>query len=867
MNACAAPQPGAPEPGRAAQVSVKALAEFVHRRGDIHYRYASSALAREGIARQQAWQRGRGASYQREVRVAANHGALRVSGRVDGWDPAAGLVEEVKTTRANATDLHAHVGDANLAQLRLYAAMLALAVPSIAALRLRLVYLHPEQPTETAFDERWRRADLIAYFEATCGVYAAWRHGVRRRLAARDAGLRRLQFPYGAFRAGQRLMATRLYRAFRDGAHCLMEAPTGAGKTMASVFPAVKAMGERALDRLVFLTARTTGQRAAEDALAQVLASRPSGAEQGLADNLVAITITAKERICFNPGTPCDPAKCGFARGYHARLPPARRALLAAGFAGREVVERVARAHSVCPFELSLDAAAWADIVICDYNYVFDPVVRLTRLDNDDFRRVGVVVDEAHQLAERVREMLSAALSRNVVRAALKCGPPAAVAKRLRSVDRALAALGRGGTDDEARIISRPDALQRAIGRLTTAFATAVETDLTAWPAVADAYWQLLRFERAMAWSAAPDSPPEAFHFVARGRAAALRVELACATAAHHVQATMAAFQGTVRQSGTLTPASVFQAMHGFGPDAPTYSVGRQGGARPFAAFVVPDVSTYYRARQRTLPALAALIAEVAAATPGNTLVAFPSFAYLTAYLLHQGANDACSGFEVRAQEAEMSAEARRDFIAWLNAAAGKRVGLVVMGGAFAESVDFDSQALRAAVVVGPGLPPRSLRRDLIAAAHAAAAPPNSPAEFGAAPHTGFDIAYRQPAMTRVAQAVGRVARGPDAPGVAVLVDPRFTQAAYTAFLPAHWHPTSIPRHRLDHAVRAFWRNHDRAAAPARATSDQRSVRAGASAGRPGWPSQEGPIRACAQLRQMSRCAHRATLFAQGETI
>lgn len=770
------------------RVSVKALAEFAHRRGHIHYRYQSATLAQEGIRRQQAWQQDRGDGYQRERPVRAAFGALDVRGRIDGYDAAAQLVEEVKTTRANAAALHAQMGDVHLAQVRLYGAMLALEIDAIAALRLRVVYLHPHDPTETAYDEQWQRDELIAYFEATCGVYAAHLAGVRARLGRRDARLRDLRFPYAAFRAEQRRLAKHLYRGFRDGVDWLLEAPTGTGKTITSVFPALKAMGQGALDRLVYLTARTTGQRAAEDVLARVAAA-------GEGTPLVAVTVTAKERVCFNPGTPCDPERCEFAHGYYERMPAARRALLEQGRVGKGDVAEVAAAHRVCPFELSLDAAAWADVVVCDYNYVFDPVVRLTRLDNALFARVGLVVDEAHQLGPRVREMLSARLPRHAVKAALaERGLPAALAKRLRSVDRALAGIARGGGED-GRVIAKPDALCRAIERLTATFAEEASGATLDWetrPAVADAYWQLLRFGRAADWA-----QEGAFRYLASGTGRHVCVEIVCTAPSTYIRGTMAPFHGTVRQSGTLAPALLFQHLHGFEADAPV--LGADGGAagEGLAVFAVPDLSTYYRQRERSLPALATLIGEVAAATPGNTVVAFPSFEYLAAGAARF---ESASEEAVRCQTPDMALTDREAFIGWLNARGHRRLGFVVMGGVYTESVDFDSEALRAVVVVGPGLPPRSLKRDLVARD---AAPCG--AHAGAGGDEGFDVAYRQPAMTRVAQTVGRIARAPGQRGVAVLVDPRFTQPGYRAFLPPRWPLTRVTSRRVASAVADFW--------------------------------------------------------------
>ena len=757
------------------KVAVKELAEFVHRRGDIHGSAASATLAQEGIARQKEWQAQRGGGYRREHRVAARFGSLEISGRIDGWDAAAGVVEEVKTTRADARQLHAQAGDVNLAQLRLYAGLLALADETLEALTLRLVYLHPRRADETVFEEAWSGTDLIVYFETTCGIYAAWLDALMLRLGERNRAFAEMPFPYGDFRVDQRRLAKQVYRAFRDGEHCLVEAPTGSGKTMACLFPALKAMGAGEIQRLVFLTSRSTGQRAAEEAF------RDAAADVGAA---TAVTITAKERICFNSGERCG-ADCEYARGYYERLPAARRDLLAVGLATREQVEDVAASHRVCPFELSLDVAEWADVVVCDYNYVFDPVVRLRRLENAVFDRVALVVDEAHQLGDRVRDMLSAELPRPAVRAALsESGLPSLAAGRFRSVDRALAALGRHAGGEGELEIEPPAALCRAVDRLLETLQTE-GIELEPFPAAAEAHWLLLRFQRAT--ERAREAREDGFHYLLGGRGREVRVQLICTNPSDHIRTSMAPFQGSVRQSGTLSPAWMFQRLHGFGDDAKAFSF--DGDGAKLGVFVVPGLSTYYRDREYTLPLLAELVRSVAAASPGNCLVALPSFEYVE---LLAGAS---GGADSRCQMPRMDLAEREDFIRWMNEAGARRLGFVVMGGIFAESVDFDGRAVRSIVVAGPGLAPRSLQRDLIAKDSVAA---------GIA-EDGDEVAYRQPAMTRVLQAIGRIARGANQAGVAVLADPRFASAAYGRFFPSRWRPRRVGVDRVAETVARFW--------------------------------------------------------------
>ena len=774
------------------RVSVKDLAEFVHRRGDLRYHGQSATLAAEGIARQKSYQADRGESYLPEHRVRATFGELVIGGRIDGWDPAARLVEEIKTTRDDPAGLHAHAGDVHQAQLRLYGAMLVLADETLNEVCLRLVYLHPVRPDETVFEEMAGRDDLIGYFEATCAVYAAWIADVRTRVRNRNRQLAGLGFPYGEFRIDQRRIAKHLYRGFRDGVDWLVEAPTGSGKTMAGLFAAMKAMGEGELDRLVFLTSRTTGQRAIEDAL--VDAVHPVAADSAL----TAVTVTAKDRICFGDGTPCDRTACRFAKRYYERMPAARRQLLGCRLVRRGEVEAVAREHEVCPFELSLDVAAWADVVVCDYNYVFDPIVRLARLENPLFAKVGLIVDEAHQLGDRVRDMLGSSLSCRAVKAALaESGLPEPLARGLRSVDRALAAIGRGSVEGESEI-PEPRALLRAVERMQNA---ALEADLDGerFPATSATYFEAFQF--AYLAERATDGT---HHYLAAGAGRDVTVELICTLPGDHIQECMSGFHGSARVSGSLTPASVFQRIHGASDSGDVLISDGCFPREHFGVFVVTDISTYYRDRDRTLGRVANLIEGVCTQTRGNYLVALPSFEYA------QAASIAVRGIDIRCQQQGMTLDEREDFIQWISEPQAGRVGFVVTGGVFGESVDFRDGALDGVIVVGAGLPPRSLRRDLVATDAAAAG-------LGA---DGDEVAYRQPAMTRVVQAAGRVVRSASERGIAVLVDPRFSRTAYRAFLPARWTTLSVRSDQVAEAVGGFWFGRLEARANAREAAD-----------------------------------------------
>ena len=824
-----------------ATVAVRDLATFVHRRGDIHYRYSGSATALEGIGAQRRAQPER-EGYRREVPVTAsvtdNGVTLSIRGRIDGIDDGAGVIEEYKTTRSEVAALHAHIGYLHMAQLKLYAALInggsGEAVPPRDAWRLRLIYLHPDNDTATQFEETHSRDALAGFLADTVADYTAWLAKTAARIERRNARLGGLPFPFAEFRDSQRRLARGAYRAFRDREQLLVEAPTGSGKTAATVFSALRAIGHGALDRVVYLTARTTGKQSPTETLERCVmgeaqregldngrgvekAEREDSAEreanaqtEATTGRIAAVVLTAKRDICFNPDVPCDPACCRYAKGYYDRMRPARDALLATGLATREGIERTAERHAVCPFELSLDAAAWADVVICDYNYVFDPVVRLERLSAPPFKRVGLLVDEAHQLGDRVRGMLSTSLERAALKRAL-AEAPSWLGKPLRAVDRALLKLRRearsaaaqcrdsegipgGDPNSEEHRIPQPSALLRALERL---LAAASEADLGPYPATRDFLFDCFRFQEGSGWH----DPENYCHLLAATRRN-IEARMVCLSPADHIDTVLRRYNGAVRFSGTVSPLPLFQVMHGQDASSRAGRV-RLDWGRNLGVFIVPDVSTYYRDRADSRDALAAVVGAVTSAAPGNYLVAFPSFAYLDLVVSRLGACNPGS-MEIIAQRPGMTDAEKQAFIQRLStrdgtpagngAPAASRIGAAVMGGMFAESVDFDGGALSGVIVVGVGLAPQSLERDLIGE------------RFGP---DGFDVAYRQPGMTRVAQAAGRAVRGAGDAGVVVLIDPRFPRNDWGAFFPPYWQPVQVGRRDIREAVASFWRGRE----------------------------------------------------------
>jgi DNA excision repair protein ERCC-2 len=777
---------------------------MIWRRGDIHMRYDVNTRPEEGSAVQRRLQRDRSATYRREVQVShrwqVDGRSFALSGRVDGCDLDAPvpLVEEFKTTRIDALALHACAGSVHLAQARLYAALLS-DEKAADEWDVCVIYAHPDTLATHVVRERVTREELRAFRDQTCRGLTERVAALRRHRAARDAGLAVLDFPYETFRDSQRELARAVYRAVRDRSGLLAAAPTGTGKTMGTVFPSLKCAAEGHVDRVVYATARGTGQRAVVDALRRVHERVP----------LRYVTIAAKERVCFKDRPICDPDVCEYARGFHDRVPAALAELETIAEATTERIAAVARRHCVCPFELSLDASVTSDVVVCDYNYVFDPIVRLKRVHGFLGDRTALLIDEAHQLAPRVRDALSCRISRAAIRAARGKLASAALEVRRTALERRLAELCKQVEQDAS---CDPSAAGSA--GVAGSFELEIETPaallsaargfLECWldtpraRPVADEAEQLLfdvlRLLRAAEWH-----DGERFAWVLRRRSKEpsaardgaheeLALDLECLDPSAHIAATLEDFRGNVRFSATLSPLALANRQHG-AADGRVLSVSSPFPIEHLAVLIVPDVPVRYRERARGVDALGRVIADVSDSRPGNYLVAAPSFEYLT--MIADQVAQQRPATRVLRQRAYMPDAERAAFVAALATRSTEPLlAFVVLGGVFAESIDLSDGVLNGIVVAGVGLAPPSGALDRIQRRFC---------------DDGYDVAYRQPAMTRVVQAAGRLIRSERDRGVVCLVDARYLQDGFQQYFPAHWRPETVRASMLSSRLSEFW--------------------------------------------------------------
>lgn len=746
------------------QVAVRALCEFTAKVGDLDLRFTPSPSAQEGIAGHRRVTAGRGADYQSEVAVSGQYRELRVRGRADGYDPGLGRLEEIKTYRGDLARQPANHRQLHWAQARVYAWLLCDQLQR-SELRLALIYLDVDSDRQTLFEETWSAADLRAGFERQCEIFLRFARRELERLAERDQALRALRFPYGDFRAGQRELAETVYKAVSTGRCLLAQATTGIGKTLATLFPLLKAMVPQQLDKIFFLTAKTPGRQLALDALQQLARSQP-----GLP--LRSLELVARDKACEYPDKACHGDACPLARGFYDRLPAARDVALQRNLLDRQAVREVALAHQVCPYYLSQELARWVDVVVGDYNYYFDLGALLHGLAQANQWNLALLVDEAHNLVDRARQMYSASLDPWRLKA-LRKAPPARLKTALQRLDREWKALHKGQLAAYQAYARLPDKLLLALLRCVALIGEELnEQPLNLDRPLLDFYFEALQFTRIA------ELFDEHYLFDISQNEAAGRQRLATLCLRNVVPATLLAPRlkaprSSVLFSATLSPRRYYSDLLGMPGDCAWVDVQSPFSATQLEVRIAQDISTRYAHRQASLTPIVELMARQFKQAPGNYLAFFSSFEYLQQ--VGEVMAQRYPHIPLWLQQRQMDEAARRAFLARF-AEHGQGIGFAVLGGAFGEGVDLPGKRLIGAFVATLGLPQLNPVNEQIKQRMAAS--------FGA----GYDYAYLYPGLQKVVQAAGRVIRGVEDRGVVVLIDDRFAQAKVQQLFPRWWH-------------------------------------------------------------------------------
>ena len=772
--------------------SVRHLVEFIMRSGDIDNRKAAAPedAMQEGTRIHRMLQRKMGSDYRAEVFLRhcyeTEHYDIIIEGRADGiigdisradnvtnevnlpdvvHDTV--VIDEIKGTYKDVYKMQDAV-PVHLAQAKCYAYIYA-TQNDLAFIRVRMTYCNMETEEVRYFFYDYTYAELTEWFEELMSSYRRWADYEYEWQIKRQESIKKLQFPF-AYREGQKELVSYVYQTIYHKKKLFIEAPTGVGKTISTVFPSVKAIGEELSGKLFYLTAKTITRTVAEESF-QILR------KQGLA--FKTVILTAKEKICFQEEVECNPMACPYAKGHYDRINDAIYDLLVneQSFT-RELIEQYAIKHQVCPFEMCLDMSLFSDGVICDYNYVFDPHVYLRRFFAEgNSRNYIFLVDEAHNLVDRGREMYSAFLRKEDF---------LALKKTIKVYDQKMATLLEKCNRqlllykkecETYRVLDSIEPFILALNRLFSCMQKYLEDheESPVRKEVLEFYFEvshfLLMYEKMDSKYVIYTELESDGNFI---------LKLFCVDPSTNLQECMLRGRSTILFSATLLPIQYYKSLLGGTED--DYEVYAQSvfDTRKRGLFLAGDVTSKYTRRNiQEYIRIASYIKEIVRQKQGNYMVFFPSHAFLKnvyeiyAEMYHEPSQEQCI-----LQEEYMSEEAREEFLKQFTRQQineNSLIGFCVMGGIFGEGIDLKNDSLIGAIIVGTGLPQVCTEREIMKA------------YFDETTGNGFDYAYQYPGMNKVLQASGRVIRTVEDIGVVALLDERFLQRNYQRMFPREW--------------------------------------------------------------------------------
>ena len=775
------------------RISVRSLVEFIMRSGDIDNRIAGadkdSMLLGGKIHRK--IQRRMGADYHAEIglkfEVPCKGFLLMIEGRADGIieTPEGIVIDEIKGVLKDLNLLKEPVG-VHLAQARCYAYIYA-SQKKLEEIGVQMTYCNMETEEIKRFQSIYSFRELDTWFRKLIGKYEKWARYQIRWKGKRNQSIKEIEFPF-AYREGQKDLVVSVYRTILRKKKLFIQAPTGVGKTMATVFPAVKAMGEGLGEKLFYLTAKTITRTVAWQAFDTLK-------EQAL--RMKVIVLTAKEKICFCEETNCNPDACPYAKGHYDRVNDAVYELITTSDEmSREILEEQARKWQVCPHEMSLDIAEWVDAVICDYNYVFDPNAYLRRFFGEGNKGEYLfLIDEAHNLVERGREMYSAQIYKEDILKIKKLvkDRDEKLARKLSDCNKQLLALKR--ECDGLQVLDSVSHIYLKLMALMTEMERYLEDckEEEIRQEVLNLYFSVRTFlnihdrldENYLIYSELEDS----------GR---FKLRLFCVNPANCLQEFLDKGNSTIFFSATLLPIHYYKKL--LSTSKEDYAIYAESPFDPARRQLIlgTDVSTKYTRRGEDMyRRYARYLIQVARTRIGNYIAFFPSYRFMEeVYEVFVDLLKEDQEIEYVMQSQYMSEEAREIFLE--NFEEDRKhslMGFCVMGGIFSEGIDLAEDKLIGAIIIGTGLPQVCRERELLKN------------YFDAHGLRGFDYAYLYPGMNKVLQSAGRVIRTDEDRGVILLLDERFRDGRYQETFPREWKEYALCNvENVEDYLETFWK-------------------------------------------------------------
>ncbi len=770
-------------------LSVHQLVDFLLRTGDIDNRIYNQETMQEGTFLHAMHQSKQGRNYMAEYplkeRFSFQGIDIVLEGRADGiyFDGQEYVVEEIKSTIVNLDDYFLSQKEWHLGQAKCYALMFA-HERNIDNVNIKLTYYHQLDKNRLVKGFHYSVSELEADVNALFEEYLNFYRFIIERTIKRNRSAAELEFPFDDFRSGQRQMSKYCYAVAQNGGTLFVEAPTGIGKTISALYPSVKSFAGEENEKIFYLTAKNSGKEMALDTCCMLI-------EHGLEAS--PIVITAKEKICFCPGKACNPDECPYAKDYYTNI----RKVLEYSLKNYQIfdfntIQEIAGHYAICPFEFSLDLSLFADIIICDYNYFFDPIVHLQRYFDEDASDKIVLVDEAHNLIERGRKIYSASLNYRLYK----------------KVQHSLSQLNHKKMKNALKRISKMfnefkvlDNGDHQIGYLEQTHLNGIEAFLLASKDVArlhhdfvteelkDFSMELNKFFRLY------DYFDESFVlYVSKTGEKDLSINLFCLDPSAHLKMSFDKVKAKTIFSATLSPSEYYIKSIGGSKNDAFLQLPSPFDPTHLKMMVAPKISVKYKNRGETLDEVATYVKTLVNSKIGNYFLYVPSYEYLDSiYPLLEDEN-----YDLLVQNREMTDGDKENFLtAFEDHPQRTKVGLAVVGGAFGEGIDLVSDRLIGVVVVGVGMPQICYERNLIRD------------YFNKGDKEGYNFAYLYPGMNKVMQAVGRVIRGDNDKGIALLIDERYLTKSYRDLFRSEWKDYSVitSKEDLKEECENFWRN------------------------------------------------------------
>ena len=764
------------------RISVRNLVEFVLREGDIDNRIAGPSekeAMQMGSKIHRKIQRQMGSNYRAEVsmkiQIPYDKFVLQIEGRADGVqeDENGVLIDEIKGVMRELKHIKEPI-PVHLAQAKCYAYIYGKEA-SLEEVSVQMTYCQLETEAVIRFQENYKVDELEEWFMSVVKLYEKWANFEVDWAEKRTASIKNTDFPY-EYRKGQKELVTSVYRTILRKKKLFIQAPTGVGKTMATIFPAVKAVGEGLGDKIFYLTAKTITRTVAQQAFEHL---------KNVGLEMKSITLTAKEMICFCEKAECNPEACPYAKGHFDRVNDAVYDLITtANEMSREAVEDYAMKHQVCPFEMSLDVSLWVDAVICDYNYVFDPNAHLKRYFSERKRgKYLFLIDEAHNLVERGREMYSAVLYKEdflSVKRKMKEYPK--LTRQLDACNKILLEMKRECDNYQVQTSISP--LYIKLVNVIHTFEKILEEKKQLDDEVLEFYFNVRFFLNI--YEEMDENYVTYTELEEDGR---FKIKLFCTNPANNLDKYLEYGTSTVFFSATLLPINYYKKLLSVGND--DYAIYAESSFDETNRLVLVgnDVSTKYTLRGEAMyQKYARYIADIVATRKGNYLVFFPSYRFM------EEVEEAFQSLKIEnvqclMQEMNMNEEKREVFLQnFEDERENTLVGFCVLGGVFSEGIDLTGERLIGAIIVGTGLPQVCIERELLKQ------------------HFDSNYSYLYPGMNKVLQAAGRVIRTEEDRGIVALLDERFREWRYIDTFPREWKQIdSCTVESVSEKIKEFW--------------------------------------------------------------